>query len=232
MDPFFTRNRMSDYLDGTLSAKAKSEFEETIANNPELADELRALKATRNLLQNHGEVEPPPELFDAIMDHVDKSKTENRWWVPVAKYGLLAAAATLAVVVWSKQDNSLLSEETVDAGGVVSRQPLTKQAKAEAPSPEESNETIKTPKPTPEPSPTNTERRQVRQSRHMASFEPPVNPDELLKTDIDAPPKQEVVSTLSKENNLGNHLHLVILEDQLDHTFLQNIEILQRILSF
>ncbi len=207
MDPFFTRNRMSDYLDNSLSPQAKRDFEEAIANNSELAEELQALKATKALLKEHGEAEPPPDLFDSILNHVENAKPTEKRWLPIVKFGLMAAAATLAVVVWSKQDKSPLAEETVDAGGVVSR--------ASTP-----NKPEKTAQASPKTKPSNDVETATSQSkskprsrgnqRQVASFvAPPVNPAQHIKDNINAEPIVEEKSSLSKENHLGDHLHLV-----------------------
>lgn len=114
MDTFFARQRLSAYLDGTLSEREAAEVAEAVARDPELSAELDSLRMTIALLRQHGPVSAPEGFHARLMDAVREEPTRGgvvvqlRRFVRRVPYEALAvaAAAMLVVGVFATRDTA------------------------------------------------------------------------------------------------------------------------------
>jgi len=61
---------LCDYLDGTLAAEAKAEFEAHLAQCANCAETTRDVRAAVGFMERAEAVEPPPELLTRILFHL------------------------------------------------------------------------------------------------------------------------------------------------------------------
>lgn len=107
VDSFFARNRLSAYLDGTLSKTEAAEVCEAIARDPELQREYRAMRRALEVLHRQGPLSAPSDLHLRVMGRVTLERGPSTWrarWRRSTARVLveaiaLAAAAVLAVVI-------------------------------------------------------------------------------------------------------------------------------------
>lgn len=105
MDSFFARNRLSAYLDGTLSDAESVEVSEAIEADPELRREFEALQQAVELLRREGPVEAPAGFHARVMESVRDEPTPGgvvvrlrRVFTRVPVEALALAAAALVVI--------------------------------------------------------------------------------------------------------------------------------------
>ncbi|NLJ34422.1 MAG: DUF4349 domain-containing protein [Firmicutes bacterium] len=99
------RDQLSAYMDKMLPTAQMRVIAEHLSLCPHCRGELQQLEETVALLRQVGEVEPPPDLTDAIMDKIQTVAQEDKGAAPIwrrfqnRKYygGLIAAAACLLI---------------------------------------------------------------------------------------------------------------------------------------
>lgn len=106
MDAFFARNRLSAYLDGSLSESEASEVEDALQSDPALRADFEAMKRAVGLLRDVGPVRAPPDLHAKIMARVASEPAPGgtlhwlrRPFQRLPMEGLALAAAALLVVL-------------------------------------------------------------------------------------------------------------------------------------
>jgi negative regulator of sigma E activity len=113
MDTFFARNRLSAYLDGSLSDGETAEVEAALAEDPELRRELEGMRRAVELLRLHGPVEAPAGFHARVLARVDAEPPPGRvisLWrrtlgrVPVEALALAAAAVIVVLVIQGRGD--------------------------------------------------------------------------------------------------------------------------------
>ncbi len=125
MDPFFARNRLSSYLDGTLSDAEAAEVSEAIEHDPSLKEEYEALRRAVNFIKRAGPTEAPSDFHAKVLAAVASEKAPGGklvWLsrplarVPVEAIGV-AAAALLVVLFVSQRHRTEVAQqkETADA---------------------------------------------------------------------------------------------------------------------
>jgi len=108
MDQFFAQNRLSAFLDGTLSAEESAEVQDAIERNPDLKAEYESMKQVVDLLHQKGPMRAPDGFHARVMAQVQDEPrnlfTLRRFFhrVPVEAVAL-AAAAILVVIGLSQQ---------------------------------------------------------------------------------------------------------------------------------
>jgi negative regulator of sigma E activity len=119
MDPFFARNRLSSYLDGTLSDAEAAEVSEAIEHDPSLKEEYEALRRAVNFIKRAGPTEAPSDFHAKVLAAVSAEKAPGGklvWLfrplarVPVEAIGV-AAAALLVVLFVSQRHRIDVAEE-------------------------------------------------------------------------------------------------------------------------
>ncbi len=103
------REQLSAYLDGELDAAQAKLVEQTLANDAELAEELEALRATRELLRSTPQTKAPEGFVDRVLAEVEHrgqgaasakaSGGAGRWLRVAGVAAMLVAAVGLGVVV-------------------------------------------------------------------------------------------------------------------------------------
>src|SRR3982750_2520790 len=108
MDPFFARNRLSSYLDGTLSDAEAAEVSEAIEHDPTLKEEYEALRRAVNFIKRAGPTEAPADFHAKVLAAVSAEKAPGGklvWLlrpparVPVEAIGVAAAALLVVLFV-------------------------------------------------------------------------------------------------------------------------------------
>lgn len=106
MDAFFAKNRLSAYLDGSLSEAEAAEVEQALARDSALRGEFEAMKRAVTLLREAGPVRAPADLHAKIMERLaaEPMPGGRLAWLrrPLGRLpmeGLALAAAALLVVV-------------------------------------------------------------------------------------------------------------------------------------
>jgi negative regulator of sigma E activity len=150
MDSFFARNRLSAYLDGTLSDAESVEVSEAIEADPELRREFEALQQAVELLRREGPVEAPAGFHARVMESVRDEPAPGGvvvrlrrafTRVPVEALALAAAALVVISVVGGRPggDDAAESDDAVRAAKELalpsSEDGDTRQAAAPAPAP-------------------------------------------------------------------------------------------------
>ena len=132
MDPFFAKNRLSDYLDGQLSDDEAAEVRRALEEDAELREAFESLSATVSLLRKHGPTTAPDGFHERIMAQVSAQPTgrlvvlRNFFrQVPVEAIAL-AAAAVLVIVIVGNPGNDI-------AGPALSPPPVEVKGGAAAP---------------------------------------------------------------------------------------------------
>jgi hypothetical protein len=107
MDPFFARNRLSAWLDGTLPPDEAREVADAVDRDPALRAEVAELQRLLDLLHEEGPAAAPPGFHARVMARVDGDARPGGLRLlrrliartPVEAVGLLAAAAAVAVAI-------------------------------------------------------------------------------------------------------------------------------------
>ena len=126
MDPFFARNRLSSYLDGTLSDAEAAEVSEAIEHDPSLKEEYEALRRAVNFIKRAGPTEAPADFHAKVLAAVSAEKAPGGklvWLfrplarVPVEAIGVAAAALLVVLFVAQRHRTDVAQErkETADA---------------------------------------------------------------------------------------------------------------------
>ena len=74
MDPFFARNRLSSYLDGTLSDAEAAEVSEAIEHDPSLKEDYDALRRAVNFIKRAGPTDAPSDFHAKVLAAVSAEK--------------------------------------------------------------------------------------------------------------------------------------------------------------
>ena len=131
MDPFFARNRLSSYLDGTLSDAEAAEVSEAIEHDPSLKEEYEALRRAVNFIKRAGPTEAPSDFHAKVLAAVSAEKAPGGklvWLfrplarVPVEAIGV-AAAALLVVLFVAQRHRTEVAQDKKETADAVARQP-------------------------------------------------------------------------------------------------------------
>ena len=131
MDPFFARNRLSSYLDGTLSDAEAAEVSEAIEHDPSLKEEYEALRRAVNFIKRAGPTEAPSDFHAKVLAAVSAEKAPGGklvWLfrplarVPVEAIGV-AAAALLVVLFVGQRHRTDVAREKKEAADAIASQP-------------------------------------------------------------------------------------------------------------
>jgi negative regulator of sigma E activity len=132
MDPFFARNRLSSYLDGTLSDAEAAEVSEAIEHDPTLKEEYEALRRAVNFIKRAGPTEAPSDFHAKVLAAVSAEKAPGGklvWLfrplarVPVEAIGV-AAAALLVVLFVAQRHRTEVAQEKKETADAVASQPV------------------------------------------------------------------------------------------------------------
>jgi negative regulator of sigma E activity len=131
MDPFFARNRLSSYLDGTLSDAEAAEVSEAIEHDPSLKEEYEALRRAVNFIKRAGPTEAPADFHAKVMARVadEKAPGGRLVWLfrPLARVPLeaigVAAAALLVVLFVAQRHRADVAREEKAADALVANPP-------------------------------------------------------------------------------------------------------------
>ena len=124
MDTFFARNRLSAYLDGTLSDAESVEVSEAIESDAELRREFESLQQAVELLRREGPAEAPVGFHARVMETVRDEPAPGgvvirlrRLFtrVPVEALALAAAALVVISVVGGRPDDAPPADDEVRA---------------------------------------------------------------------------------------------------------------------
>jgi hypothetical protein len=129
MDAFFARNRLSAYLDGELTSAEARDVEAALAREPELREELDAMRAAIELLRDGGMVEPPEGFADRLALRLQEESMPvgwRRWMRQIRPEGAMLAAAALLVVIYVGNHDSLPDLELPDDAGLVAARSFDK----------------------------------------------------------------------------------------------------------
>lgn len=108
MDTFFARNRLSAYLDGSLSDSESAEVEAALSDDESLRREYDTMREAVELLRTLGPVDAPEGFHARVMSRVeaepDPGKVVSLWRrtlgrVPVEALALAAAALIVVLVI-------------------------------------------------------------------------------------------------------------------------------------
>lgn len=131
MDPFFARNRLSSYLDGTLSDAEAAEVSEAIEHDPSLKEEYEALRRAVNFIKRAGPTEAPSDFHAKVLAAVSAEKAPGGklvWLfrplarVPVEAIGV-AAAALLVVLFVAQRHRAEVAQDKKETADAIARQP-------------------------------------------------------------------------------------------------------------
>ena len=87
-----TAEQLSRYLDGDLDAAAAELLERRLASEPELAEELEALRRLRSRVAQLAErMEPPADLDGALLPLIERTPTPVRRLPPAVRWLGMAA---------------------------------------------------------------------------------------------------------------------------------------------
>ncbi|RME25515.1 MAG: hypothetical protein D6798_08780, partial [Deltaproteobacteria bacterium] len=113
MDPFFARNRLSAYLDGTLPDGEAAEVEAALAQDPALRREFDDMRRAVELVRNAGPTRAPEGFHARVMAAVEHEPAPGGLFsilqrtlqrVPVEAMALAAAAVIVVVVIQGSRD--------------------------------------------------------------------------------------------------------------------------------
>ena len=117
MNDFFVRNRLSDYIDGTLSPQEEKIVQEALETNESLYEEYLSLKEAVDMLSQFGSMEPSRNLAPSIMDKLeDIPANNNSFFRKYAPQIAIAAACILIVTAFLLPEKN--TENTVSASVV------------------------------------------------------------------------------------------------------------------
>jgi anti-sigma factor RsiW len=147
MDTFFARNRLSAYLDGTLSDAESVEVSEAIESDVELRREFESLQQAVELLRREGPVEAPAGFHARVMESVRDEPAPGGvvvrlrrvfTRVPVEALALAAAALVVISVVGGRPGDEPPADDAVTAAeslALPSSDEQTRQAASPSPAP-------------------------------------------------------------------------------------------------
>jgi len=100
------QDQLSAYMDKMLSVAQMKAIDEHLSHCPDCRRELEQLEETVALLHQLGEVEPPPDLTEAIINTIQSSAKKDRGRISIWRRlqgrkslgGLIAVAACLLIV--------------------------------------------------------------------------------------------------------------------------------------
>lgn len=98
MNDFFVRNRLSDYIDGTLSPEEEQIVQQALETNEELYEEYLSLKEAVDMLTQFGAMEPSRNLAPSIMDKIELLPGNNNSFLKTYAPQIAIAVACLLVV--------------------------------------------------------------------------------------------------------------------------------------
>lgn len=98
MNDFFVRNRLSDYIDGTLSPEEEHIVQQALETNEELYEEYLSLKEAVDMLTQFGAMEPSRNLAPSIMDKIELLPGNNNSFLKTYAPQIAIAVACLLVV--------------------------------------------------------------------------------------------------------------------------------------
>jgi anti-sigma factor RsiW len=129
MDPFFARNRLSAYVDRTLSDPEAAAVAEAIGSDPELRAEYEQLRRSVEFVRRVGPTEAPAGFHARVMAAVaDQAIPKGnvvflrRFFgrVPVEAVALAAAAIVVVVVIQGRDANHPVTTEPARADEIAS----------------------------------------------------------------------------------------------------------------
>lgn len=98
MNEFFVRNRLSDYIDGTLSPDEEEAVQKALEQNIELYEEYLSLKEAVDMLAQFGHVQPSRNLAPSIMAQLDDTPLISPSFFRVYSPHIALAAACLLIM--------------------------------------------------------------------------------------------------------------------------------------
>lgn len=121
----YSRDLIS-YIYGELGEEEKALFEQELNENPDLREELKALKATRSCLQGVDEIQEVPPLPEYAPAFVEgKSSSAPQWWqspwlqAAVFVMALMSSAALTGLNIrWNEEGFSLRFGEAASQVGM------------------------------------------------------------------------------------------------------------------
>ena len=97
---------LSSYMDGMLPAEEMKAVDEHLSLCPDCREELRQLEETVAILRNLGEVEPPADLRDSILNKIQASARKGEQvvsiWDRLKRWGswVVSLPSLLAFYLW------------------------------------------------------------------------------------------------------------------------------------
>ena len=112
MNAFFIKNRLHDYVDGTLPEETKVEIDQAIVAYPDLLIELEQLQQQRRMMLDHGRASAPPQMLEDIWSKLEseplpaanQSSSGTGWWT------WSAALAVMMLAWWLIPQKSVVTE--------------------------------------------------------------------------------------------------------------------------
>ncbi|MAA78661.1 MAG: hypothetical protein CL916_05335 [Deltaproteobacteria bacterium] len=98
MNEFFVRNRLSEYIDGTLSPQEEKIVQEALETNKELYEEYISLKEAVDMLSQFGSIQPSRNLAPLIMEQLQDMPANNNSFFRTYAPQLAAAVACLLII--------------------------------------------------------------------------------------------------------------------------------------
>ena len=98
MNEFFVRNRLSDYIDGTLPPEEENAVQQALEENIELYEEYLSLKEAVDMLSQFGSVQPSHNLAPSIMEQLEDTPSIAPSFFRRYTPALAIAAACLLIV--------------------------------------------------------------------------------------------------------------------------------------
>ena len=98
MNDFFIRNRLSDYIDGTLSPEEEHIVQQALESNEELYEEYLSLKEAVDMLTQFGSMKPSRNLAPSIMEKIEELPANNNSFLRAYAPQIAIAVACLLVV--------------------------------------------------------------------------------------------------------------------------------------
>ena len=127
MNEYFVRNRLSDYIDGTLPPHEHEEIQKALAENAELYAEYQDLKETVSLLKDSGLLAPSRDLTSSIMERIEEEAEGNVLVVSFRKYGIqMALVASILIIATAILLPEKHTENTIAAAVVTQTPPKSR----------------------------------------------------------------------------------------------------------
>ena len=117
MNDFFVRNRLSDYIDGTLSPQEEAIVQEALETNVELYEEYLSLKEAVDMLAQFGTVQASRNLAPSIMEQLEDIPANNnsffRAYAPQIAIAVACLLIVTALLLPSKNTKNTVSASIV-----------------------------------------------------------------------------------------------------------------------